>query len=82
MIEVKVLGPGCPRCNQLYAEARKAVSESGIEATVDKITDFQEIQSFGILLTPGLVINGKVVSSGKVPKSGEIAEQLRHAVDK
>ncbi len=79
MIEVKVLGPGCPRCKQLYAEAEKAVADSGVEAEVEKVTGFQEIQEYGIMLTPGLVINEKVVSSGKVCKAADIAAWLREA---
>jgi len=82
MIQVKVLGPGCPRCNQLYAEANKAVADSGIEAAVEKVSDFQAIQSYGILLTPGLVVDGRVMSTGKVCKAAEIAEWLRKASGK
>lgn len=72
MIKIKILGIGCPNCSKLETETKNAVSNLGILAEIEKITDIQEIMAFDILSTPGLVINGKVVSSGRIPSQDEI----------
>mgnify|MGYP003573808222 FL=1 len=79
MLEIKVLGPGCTNCSKLEQITRKAVSEMGFEADIDKITDYGEIMSYPILSTPGLVINGDVVCSGRVPTQAEITTWLVNA---
>ena len=79
MLEIKVLGPGCANCSKLEQITRKAVSEMGFEADIDKITDYGEIMSYPILSTPGLVINGDVVCSGRVPTQAEITTWLVNA---
>lgn len=71
-MNIKVLGPGCINCKTLERRTIEALQELHIEATVEKVEDFKEIASYGILRTPGLVIDGKVVSYGAVPKVEEI----------
>lgn len=63
-MEIKVLGPGCPNCQDLERRVRQALSELKIEATVTKVTDFAEIGKY-IMMTPGVVINEKVKHEGK-----------------
>lgn len=65
-MKVQILGTGCPKCNQLAENARKAISQLGIDCEIQKVTDLKEIMNFGVMMTPGLAINNKVVSSGKV----------------
>lgn len=77
MINIKILGSGCANCKRLEATTRKVVESLGIEAEVDKVTDFNEIMKWPILSTPGLVINDKVVSSGRIPTEAEIAAWLK-----
>jgi len=77
MINIKILGSGCANCKRLEATARKVVASLGVEAEVDKVTDFNEIMKWPILSTPGLVINDKVVSSGRIPSEDEIATWLK-----
>jgi len=67
MIEIKILGSGCARCNELEKLCRNVAAENDINADIQKITDLKEIMSYGIMQTPGLVINGKVKISGKLP---------------
>jgi small redox-active disulfide protein 2 len=76
MVNIKVLGSGCANCKRLEAAARKAVETLGIEAEVEKVTDYAEIMKWPILSTPGLVINGKLVSSGRIPSEQEITNWL------
>ena len=72
MVEVKVLGTGCRKCNKLYEEAQKAISKSGVETTLSKVEKLDEIASYGVMSTPALVVGGQVKSTGKIPKSPEI----------
>lgn len=71
-MEIKVLGPGCPKCKTLEKTVKEVLSETGINAEVKKITDFKEIASHGIMLTPGLIINGKIKSTGRVLNKNEV----------
>ena len=68
---VKVLGSGCAKCNALEQATREALSELGMETTIDHVTDFTQIAAYGIMTTPALVVDGKVVSYGKVLKKDE-----------
>jgi small redox-active disulfide protein 2 len=76
MKEIKILGIGCAKCNELFQNAEKAVRELGIEVTLTKITDLKEIMSYGVMMTPGLVIDGKVKTCGKVPSIADIRIML------
>nr|WP_319488638.1 thioredoxin family protein [uncultured Caproiciproducens sp.] len=80
-MNIKVLGPGCKNCVALTENTKVALAELGIEAQIEKITDFAEIAKYGILSTPGLVINEKVVSFGKVPKPKEIVKILQKVAE-
>ena len=76
-LEVRIVGPGCPRCDQLFGRVAKVLTELGMGADLEKITDAKAIAATGVLVTPGLMINGKVVSSGKVPGEKEIRQWLQ-----
>ncbi len=81
-MEIKVLGPGCANCKRLYAEAEKAVAQSGQPATITKVEAMEDIVAHGILRTPGLVIDGKVVASGRIPSAAEIVTMIMTAAAK
>jgi len=74
---VKVLGSGCAKCNQLEAAAKAALGQLGMDTTIEHVTDFAQIASYGVMTTPALVVDGKVVSYGKVLKSEEVAAILK-----
>ncbi len=76
MKTVQVLGPGCPKCEKLKQQTEAAVSDLGIEATVEKVSDIMKITSFGVMTTPALVVDGEVKIVGKVPSTEEIKEIL------
>ena len=76
MKEIIVLGPGCPRCDQLVKVARQAAEELGIEYHLEKLGDFREFQKYGLMMTPGLVVDGALKVQGKVPSLDEIKAWL------
>lgn len=76
MVNIKVLGSGCPNCKRLEATARKVVETLAIEGEIEKVTDYAEIMKWPILSTPGLVINDKLVSAGRIPSEQEITNWL------
>lgn len=76
-MEIKVLGPGCANCHTMEKIARTAVSELGIDAKVEKVSDIQEIMKY-TMSTPGLVVNGKLKHSGKsLPTLEKVKELLK-----
>jgi small redox-active disulfide protein 2 len=76
-MEIKVLGPGCPKCKQTEDVVREAVAESGVEATVEKITDTMKIAGYGVFGTPAVVVDGEVKSVGKIPAKADIITWLK-----
>ncbi|MGC9335186.1 MAG: thioredoxin family protein [Anaerolineae bacterium] len=79
MMEIKILGTGCPKCKRLTQLTHEALEAVGTEATIVKVTDLEEIMAFDVMATPGLVIDGQVVSAGRLPRRGEIESWLREA---
>ena len=74
---VKVLGSGCAKCNALENAVRAALTELGMDTTIDHVTDFTQIAAYGVMTTPALVVDGKVVSYGKVLKKEEAKELIQ-----
>ncbi len=75
-MEIKVLGPGCARCQQAEKVVREAVAEAGVNATVEKVTDLMKIAGYGVLGTPAVVVDGEVKVVGKVPKKADVMSWL------
>ncbi|MDT8336079.1 MAG: thioredoxin family protein, partial [Desulfurivibrionaceae bacterium] len=53
-MEIKVMGPGCAKCAETEEIVREAVNAAGIEATIEKVSDFQEMARHGVLSTPAV----------------------------
>jgi small redox-active disulfide protein 2 len=79
-MHIKVLGPGCRNCQNLERNTQAALASLGLDASLEKVTDYAEIAGYGVLRTPGLVVDEEVVASGRVPKPEEIADLLRERV--
>ena len=71
-MEIKVLGTGCAKCQQLEKTVRQAVEEMGLDASVEKVTEFADIMSYGIMSTPGLVVDGQIRLAGRLPRLDEV----------
>ncbi|NPV73617.1 MAG: thioredoxin family protein [Pelotomaculum sp.] len=79
-MEIKILGPGCPKCKALYKAVTETVEEMGISADVKKVEKLDEIIEAGVMLTPGLIINGKVKVTGKVPGKEDIKKYIQQEI--
>ena len=75
-MEIKVLGPGCPKCQQTEKLVKEAVSESGLTVDVEKVTDVMKIAGYGVFGTPAVVVDGEVKSVGKIPNKEDIKSWL------
>ena len=78
-VRIKVLGPGCPRCDRLKEEVMAALSETGVSGDLEHVRDPVEIARFGVLGTPALVINDEVKVVGSVPTREKITGWVRRA---
>lgn len=77
MKDIKVLGPGCKRCQATEEMVKSAAATLGLDVAVEKITDYAEIAKYGIASTPGIVIDGKVVHAGGLPKAEDVERWLQ-----
>ncbi len=75
-MNIKVLGGGCCKCENLLEAVKEAVAEKGINAEIEYITDMAKIMEYGIMSTPALMIDNKVVSMGRVLKAKEVLKYL------
>ena len=71
-MDIKVLGPGCPRCQQTEKIVKEAVAEAGVEAQIEKVSDVMKIAGYGVFGTPAVVIDGEVKSVGKIPSKEDV----------
>lgn len=75
-MEIKILGTGCKKCNDLLENTKKAIAKKGVFAKIDKVEDYNEILAFNVMNTPAIVINGEVKASGRVLEADEIEALL------
>ncbi|MGI6575149.1 MAG: thioredoxin family protein [bacterium] len=81
-MKVKVIGPGCKKCQSLEEKVRDIINQLGIRAEVEKVRDLKQIIDYGVLLTPALVIDGEVKVSGRIPNEKEIIDWLQERAGK
>jgi len=75
-MKIQILGTGCPKCKKLAENTEAAAGALGVEYTIEKVTDINEITNFGVIMTPALVVDGEVKCVGKVPSTDEIKKFL------
>jgi len=76
MVSVKILGSCCANCKRLESVVAKVIATRGIDAAIEKVTDYAHMMRWNILRTPGLVINDTLVSAGRIPSESEITAWL------
>ena len=76
MKKIEILGMGCAKCNQLESNAKKAVTETGVEAEVTHVADLKKIAEYKVLFTPAIAIDGVVKASGKIASVEEIKKWI------
>jgi len=77
MRNIKILGSGCPKCVELAKLAKEAAAELNLDCEIEKVTDINEIMSWGVMFTPALVVDGEVKVSGSVPSKEKIMALLQ-----
>lgn len=77
MRKIQILGTGCPKCKKLAENAESAVKDLGIECDIEKVTNINEIMSFGVMMTPALVVDDEVKVVGKVVSPDEIKDMIK-----
>ena len=76
MKKLQILGTGCPKCNKLMEETKKAAKEIKLEYEIEKVMDIEKIMSFGVMSTPALIVDGEIKVSGRVPSNEELKKML------
>jgi small redox-active disulfide protein 2 len=76
-MDIKVLGPGCAKCEQTEKLVKEAVQEAGVEANVEKVTGTMDIAKFGVFGTPAVVVDGEVKVVGKIPSKEDIKSWIQ-----
>ncbi len=75
-MQIKILGPGCKKCDQAAERVAAVVAATGVDAQIEKVTDMMAIAGFGVMSTPAVVVDGEVKCVGKIPERNEIAGWL------
>ncbi len=76
---IKILGSGCPTCQKLESLASQAANELGLDAKIEKITDFAQIAAYGAMAMPALVIDDQLKLAGRLPKLAKLKDLLTNA---
>jgi small redox-active disulfide protein 2 len=75
-MNIRIFGTGCEKCTKLYASVEKVIQQHGLDATLEKVSNIDDITAAGVMMTPALGVDGKIVSSGKVLSAGDILHLL------
>jgi small redox-active disulfide protein 2 len=75
--EIKILGPGCAKCNEAEKVVKEALAESGTAANVEKVEDPLKIAEYGVFGTPAVVVDGEVKIVGKLPTKKDVLNWLK-----
>ena len=81
-MNIKILGPGCAKCNKVEEIVKEVMKELGNEVPVEHVRDVKRIMEYPVLTTPALVIDGQVVCSGRVPSKPEVTSWITGALAK
>lgn len=77
MLDIKIIGTGCPNCKKLEQLCNEVVKEENLDAQVNKVTDVNEFADYGVMMTPGLVVDGQLLVQGKIPVKNTLVNWLK-----
>ena len=75
-LDVIILGQGCYSCDRLEQDVMSVLSETGIQVSLNHITEPSLFAQYGNPAVPALIINGKVKSKGTLPVKSMIKKWL------
>ncbi len=81
-LEIKVLGSGCPCCDDVEQDLMAVMTEMNLAADIEHVSDPAEIGNYGVKGTPALIINGEVRAVGSMPKKSQLKSLLSEAIAK
>ena len=76
-LTIRVLGPGCYNCERLFELTLQVLSEMGVSADLEKLTDPGIQRQFGITATPALIVDNQVKVVGRLPTKEEIKRWIK-----
>ncbi len=76
MKTITVYGPGCMKCKKAEENVRQVLTETGVEATVEHVTDMQAIMAAGVMSTPAVAVDGVIKLKGRVPTADEVRQWI------
>jgi small redox-active disulfide protein 2 len=76
MKKLQVLGPGCPKCEELAKRTEEVAKALGVDYELEKVKDLNQMMAMGVFMTPALVVDGEVKVVGKVPSEEEIKKMI------
>lgn len=77
MVNIKILGAGCPKCKKTTAVVEQAVSELGLtDVNIEKVEDIMKIMEYNVMSTPAVVIDNNIKIKGRIPSVKELKELL------
>ncbi len=76
-MKIEILGTGCSKCNKTKELVEKTVKETGVNAEIVKVEDFDKILGYGVMVTPVLVIDEDVKVAGRVPSVDDIKKWIK-----
>lgn len=75
-MNIKIIGSGCEKCEQLYDNVKAAVDELALDAVIERVEDLIEMVKLGVMSSPSLMVDGKLVVSGRVVPKEKIIELI------
>jgi small redox-active disulfide protein 2 len=76
MKKLQILGPGCPKCEDLAKRTEEAAKSLGVDYELEKVKDLNQMMALGVFITPALVVDGEVKVVGKVPSVDELKNMI------
>lgn len=76
MKQVKVIGPGCKRCDTAAQMIKDTAARLGLSVEVEKVTDPKAMAMAGVMSTPGIAVDGALVHAGGLPDEVELETWL------